>query len=418
MPEGPRMLDFRELPNNQGPTPLEKTLSAYSQKTIENRQNQRESDALADIYKQYQGDEENIRGQMQSIQTDSRLGPTAKVNTINQLLKASEFNQNRQKEVQKQQEVLKKERDLKIKEEAAKRQKESEEAKTIDALKKGGASDAQIELYKVSPTGGKTKLIEDVIETANRNKSPSGLTSPDIEDYDQGLTAPERVKRQDQRYSTQTPLVNKNSESLSGLEAEGMSINLLNELTDSGRVGEGLKSININPKTGDLLLPAAGTPEEQLFVKTVNDFTVKAKDSFGARVTNFELDRFMQRLPTLANSKEGRKLILRQMAIVNQINQIEKRAVQNVFDQYGVRNIDYADAENKARASISDQKEELRKEYLNLEQVAKKEDAELNRKIKEKTQPGYTAMRKPDGTIKQFPNKNIEHLEEKGYKRL
>ncbi len=210
----------------------------------------------------------------------------------------------------------------------------------------------------------------------------------------------------------------KNSESLHGLETENLSIGLLQELDETGKVGQGLQKLNINPKTGDLFLPQAATPEEQLFVKTVNDFTVKAKDSFGARVTNFELDRFMQRLPTLANSKEGRGLIMRQMQIVNQINQLEKKEIQKVFDQYGVRNIDYADAENKAREAIKDQKEDLRKEYFNLEQLAKKEDSETTKKIKDKVPEGYTPMKKPDGTIKMFPTKNVPNLEEKGYKQI
>ncbi len=405
-------------PTARKPTTLEQTVAGFSQRHRENQMQQQESDALSDIYKQYQGDGENLQAKLEAVQKDPRLSPTTRVNTIDQILKFQKHNNDLQKSVQKQQITERKEKEANLKVEAEKAEKASKEKDTIETLKKAGASDAQIELFKVSPVGGQTKLVEDIIENASRNKSPAGLTSPDIEDYDQGLIPSERVKRQDQRYSVQTPLVNKNNDSLSALETEALSLNLLDELTDSGQVGAGLKSININPKTGDLFLPAAASPEEQLFVKTVNDFTVKAKDSFGARVTNFELDRFMQRLPTLANSTEGRKLILRQMTVVNQINQLEKKAIQKVFDQYGVRNIDYADAENKARSSISGEKEVLRKEYLNLEQIAKKEDTELVKSIKEKVQPGYTAMRKPDGTIKQFPNKNIEQLEEKGYKKL
>jgi hypothetical protein len=295
---------------------------------------------------------------------------------------------------------------------------ESNKEKAADALRKSGATEEQISLYEASPVGGQTKIVENIVEQQSRQKAPPGIVPEDIVDYDKGLTPKERVKRQDARYAVQTPLVMKNSEALHGLENESMSIGLLQELDASGKVGEGVHNLNINPKTGDLIIPKLATAEEQLFVKTVNDFTVKAKDSFGARVTNFELDRFMQRLPTLANSQEGRQLIMRQMQIVNQINQLEKKELQKVFDQYGVRNIDYADAENKARDAIKEDKEVLRKEYLNLEQLAKKHESETIKNMKDKVQEGYTAMRKPDGTIKQFPTKNVPNLEEKGYQRL
>lgn len=399
-------------------TPLEKTLEGFANRQRENQIGKRETDALRDIYSKYQSDGKNLEEAIMAIQTRPGISPTTRVNSVNQLLQFQKHNNDLQRKAEKELKVAENERK---REEERFREEEVAEAKrerARQALKKSGASEEEIALYDVAPVGGQTKIVEDIVENRQRSKAPPGMTSAEMVDYDSGLTPKERVKRQDARFSLQTPLVNANSNTLTSLENEQLSLNLLDELTDSGKVGEGLNKLNINPKTGDLLIPQLASPEEQLFVKTVNDFTVKAKDSFGARVTNFELDRFMQRLPTLANSKEGRKLILRQMKIVNELNQMEKKAVQNVFDQYGVRNIDYVDAENKAREQIKDRKEVLRTDYYNLEQLAKKEDAELIKNIKSKVQEGYTAMRKPDGTIKQFPTKNVPNLEEKGYKKL
>lgn len=310
------------------------------------------------------------------------------------------------------------ERDKVLNKQAEQVQKEAEKQNTRRALEKSGATPEQIDLYEASPIGGQTKIVENIADKQQRKESTPGLVGEDVEDYDNGLTPKERVKRQDARYSTQTPLVMKNSDSINALESEDLSLGLLKELDETGKVGQGFSKLNINPLNGNLILPGAANPEEQLFVKTVNDFTVKAKDSFGARVTNFELDRFMQRLPTLANSKEGRALIIRQMQIVNHINQLEKKEIQKVFDQYGIRNIDYADAENKARESIKVEKEDLRKEYYNLEQLAKKDENETIKNIKEKVPEGYTPLRKPDGTIRAFPTKNVPNLEEKGYKKI
>ncbi len=399
-------------------TPLEQTLGAFATRFNENRQDQQDTDALRDIYGQYQQDGMNIQDTIKKIQTTPGISPTTRVNSVNQLMKMEEYNQKRTAVAEKQYRVAEHQ---KMKEEERFREQELEETKKAErrkALQESKATPQQIALYEASPVGGQTKIIEDIIEDSKRKRAPIAGAPDGTPDYDLGLTPSERVKRQDSRYALQTPLVNKNSESLGALESENMSLNLLDELTDSGKVGQGAQKLNINPMTGDLIIPQLGTPEEQLFAKTVNDFTVKAKDSFGARVTNFELDRFMQRLPTLANSPEGRKLIIRQMKIVNELNQMDKKAIQQVFDQYGVRNIDYPDAENKARESIKEKKEALRKEFFNLEQVAKQEEAEVVKKAKSRAKEGYTVMRKPDGTIKQFPTKNVPNLEEKGYQKL
>lgn len=381
-------------------TPLEKTLSAFSQRTRENQIEAQDTDALRSIYGKYQQDGRNLEDALIAIQTRPGLSPTARVNSAKQLMEFHKYNQDLQKKAQKDVE------------------RSETQAENRRLLQEAGATPEQVKLYEAAPVGGQTEIIKDIVETKKRAAPPPGVVPSDVQDFDSGLTPSERVKRQDDRFKIQTPLVNENNKSLAALENEEMSIDLLNELNDTQAVGTGLSKLNINPKTGDLIIPQFASPEEQLFVKTINDFTVKAKDSFGARVTNFELDRFMQRLPTLANSQQGRALILRQMKIINDLNQLEKKAVQGVFDQYGVRNIDYVSAENIARSKIADQKDALRKDFLNLESLAKREDSELIKNIKDRVQPGYTAMRKPDGTIKQFPTQNVPNLEEKGYTKL
>lgn len=358
---------------------------------------------LSDIYRQYQQDGQNLERTIMDIQSRPGLSPSMRVNTVNQLLGFQKHNAQLQKNTANQLKNV---------------EKQQMATQADKSLELAGASKNQRNLYAAAPQGGQTKIIENIIETGERANPPAGLIPKGVEDLDAGLTPKERVKRQDDRFKIQNPLVEANSKSLAAAESEGMSLDLLQELDKSGKVGTGLHRLNINPKTGDLFLPAAASPEEQLFVKTVNDFTVKAKDSFGARVTNFELDRFMQRLPTLANSVEGRGLIMRQMGIVNKINQLERKALQNVFDDYGVRNIDYADAENRAKKSIESEKEALRKEFLQVEKLSREQDAEFVKKYKAATEPGFTAMKSPGGEISQFPNKNVSNLEDKGFIKL
>jgi len=269
-----QVIDLNPSPRTEA-TSLEQTLSAFSKRQRENQVEAQETDALRQIYGKYKEDGRLLDDAIMDIQTRPGISPTTRVNSINQLLNMQKHNAQLQKDALKQQKAVEQE----TRKQAEANVKIEEENNAVEALKKGGATDLDVELYKASPVGGKTKVIESVIEKGQRETQPPGFENPDVEDYDKGLTPRERVKRQDDRFKLQTPLVNKNSESLNALENEGMSIDLLDELTDSGKVGEGLHKLNINPKTGDLIIPQVGTPEEQLFVKTVNDFTVKAKDS-------------------------------------------------------------------------------------------------------------------------------------------
>ena len=428
MPQ-PRVLD---LTPRYEQTPIMGAAAGFAKGLGEQQTAQRESDALKQIYQQYQQEGGGIEALMKNINMNPNIPNANKVKLIDQNIQmqkhnaelqkqaADKYNKAQSRDIAQERNALLREKQLQAHQEKMnKQQKEAvDEEKTVNELQAGGASDQEIELYKAASVGGKTAILQKTLDRLGRSAAPEGTIPEGIEDYDKGLTPAERVKRQDSRFTTQGPLVNKNNEIIGALESEARSIDLLNELNQSGKVGEGVHKLNINPKTGDLIIPQFANAEEQLFVKTVNDFTVKAKDSFGARVTNFELDRFMQRLPTLANSAGGRRLILNQMKLINEINSLEKRAVQEVFDQYGVRNIDYADAENIARRKIASQKEDLRKKYVSYEDLARKEDSELINNIQSKVKDGYTALRKPNGTIKQYPNKIISNLEDKGYKRL
>jgi hypothetical protein len=120
-----------------------------------------------------------------------------------------------------------------------------------------------------------------------------------------------------------------------------------------------MEKFNINWKTGDIRFPALANAETQGFVKTINDFTVKAKDTFGARVTNFELASFMKRLPTLANSEEGRRLIIDQMQAMGDLDRLYYDSLKDVYDQYGLRGIDSQKAEEIASQLRFDQEQAL-----------------------------------------------------------
>jgi len=178
---------------------------------------------------------------------------------------------------------------------------------------------------------------------------------------DRKFTKEERTET----YKNNLPAYKETQTSIKKYKSEKTSLDQLKKLNSSDKLPKKL-SININPKTGDLIIPALANAETQRYVKLINDFTTKAKDSYGARVTNFELDRFMKRLPTLSNSIEGREQILEQMDIINELNALKDQELKGIYDNYGLSNIDYQQANILAEQSASEKEAELIERMNNI----------------------------------------------------
>jgi len=234
-------------------------------------------------------------------------------------------------------------------------------------------ADNMADLYSKLTVGGKTKFadilfdkiqrgqlgglsksdFESPIPTTEEQKPFSEISKSDMRQYNfpeapkqfEGMTPKEIVQAKSTLRKENRPSYDQAKEKLKGAQDEGRSLKQLENLNKTGKLPKGAQRINVNWKTGELRVPALANKETQLFVKTVNDFTVKAKDTFGARVTNFELQRFMQRLPTLANTEEGRELIIKQMQTINKLNELYHDSLKKVYQHYGIGNIDAAQAD-------------------------------------------------------------------------
>ncbi len=77
------------------------------------------------------------------------------------------------------------------------------------------------------------------------------------------------------------------------------------------------------------------TPEAQEALKLITDFTSGIKDSFGARVTNFDLQTYLKKLPGLLNSPEGKTRVVRDLKEINDINQLYNSGIQKIFEDAG-----------------------------------------------------------------------------------
>lgn len=248
-----------------------------------------------------------------------------------------------------------------------------------DNLIKRGINPLDAELYAGLTTGGKTQFTKDILESRKRGtdvfgtpldqsqqESPEDIqekVSLTIKDQDVGLTPKEKVERQKQRYATGLKPYQESMTKLKGLEANSDRFKVLDSLNKSDKLPKNLGRLNVD-KHGNLRVPFLASPESQRFIKTLNEFAKNAKDTYGARVTNFELTQFLKQFPTLLNTKEGRRQVLQQMRIVNDINTEYYKNLRNIYKQAGgVRNID-ADLAQSLAEDLSEPKiEKLRDKF-------------------------------------------------------
>lgn len=210
-------------------------------------------------------------------------------------------------------------------------------------------ADQYSSLYNLATEGGKTQILSNITDVLKRkeakgrrevdNKSINtsmgeiDLEYPSIEDKNFG-TEYERERRSSQREKSNIPTYEKLISSTGTQEEVSRYLERLEQL--SPHMPTGLQKWNIDPKTGELRIPALAGPEVELYSKTINDFIRFAKDFFPGRVTNFDLGAFMRRLPNLSNSAEGRDLIIKQMQLSNQLSNLKDDLRLKSYEHYGL----------------------------------------------------------------------------------
>lgn len=164
--------------------------------------------------------------------------------------------------------------------------------------------------------------------------------------------------------------LDKMSEHLENLEMEDMRFARMGEIISPENKDKFPSSLTVAlfSKNGELR-PAAMSqlsPEAQEFTKLVVDQLSGAKDTFGARVTNFDVQTFMKRLPSLLNTADGRQRILRDLRLINKINTLHDREVLNIVDKAGGSGkISLSKAKAIFRNKFKDEIKSLRKEFIN-----------------------------------------------------
>ncbi len=109
----------------------------------------------------------------------------------------------------------------------------------------------------------------------------------------------------------------------------------MEKLANSGKLNSpafasAVKGIKI-PFIGHVGLPQGWlTPESQEFDKLSTDFVKGAKSVFGSRMTQGEVDLFLKTVPSLTNSDEGKKVLIRNLKIMNEGAKVKKDALDAI----------------------------------------------------------------------------------------
>lgn len=244
--------------------------------------------------------------------------------------------------------------------EKQKQQSQLEDKQNYEIVKNNFGKDIA-DLWSVSDQGARTELVKKALEYKQRGMDISELFQKEMpveeaqakfpkDEYSfdfSGLTPKEKLDQKNLLRKDNLPIFQEAQKQMRNSEIEQFRLNQLKSLSDVMPEGIGEKLFSgINPLlTGEIIIPEFASPEAQAYSKIINDFTTAAKDSYGARVTNFDLQQFMKRLPMLSNTREGRDLIFDYMKKVKEIDTRRNKALIDVYNKYKLNGISQEDAE-------------------------------------------------------------------------
>ena len=295
-------------------------------------------------------------------------------------------------------------------------------------------------VWKSAPQGGKTELIkygldaltrgEDINELLNNvtktNAVPPNVKDipnnvpqlkngmidpefqwPDFSKREQGYTPKEWNDARKEWTKTNVPRIEENSKHLKNIKSDQLATKKLKQLNP--KIQDGFSRFLINPETGDFYGAAQilgfKSPEAQQWSKVIARFQNRAKDAFGSRVTNFDLQSYMKQFPDLINTAEGRERILDMMEINYELDSLYDTALQRIYDKYGAGGIPPEKAEELARKMIKEETDRLERKYLFLDEENQIEESKpkLTGKMINVIGPNGEEGEMDEGELKHFP---------------
>ena len=160
---------------------------------------------------------------------------------------------------------------------------------------------------------------------------------------DQKARLREQVEKREDRLLKQQEKVDKETKPYydsivkehKGAEEGNLRLGRMEELIKAGEL-TGPKSaafIESVPVIGRFLKSAFFNPDSQEFDKLSKDFLKNAKQFFGSRVTDNEIKLFLQTVPTLLQSDEGKLRVIENLKLFNTVNDLKFNEAQRIINE-------------------------------------------------------------------------------------
>ena len=157
------------------------------------------------------------------------------------------------------------------------------------------------------------------------------------------------------------------------------TIGNLENLNNSGDLPGWFGRAMLDPETGDpgTIAKIFGTSAtSQLFSKNLNALISNIRGDVGAVRSNYEINRYMAQFPALLNTEDGRRVILRQMQINNDIKKLDKQSVIDVLSGRSLEEVSPTELLQKSNEKAEAKRKDLMAEmgYLtaHAEEIAQK----------------------------------------------
>lgn len=257
---------------------------------------------------------------------------------------------------------------------------------------------------------GEAPVIEEAIipEPVKANQWPK--IEPPIE-----TTPADRVKWRMTNQKENNKLLKETGDKLKSHENSLIRNRILKKINDSKKLPQKLGSAIINPETGEpygvASLAGLVNEETQRFTKTLNDFLIDAKTYFGARVTNFDITAFKSRLPGLLNSESGRRVIIEQMRLMEELQKVHDEELYNGLKYYG-DSASYGQIQKVVDERTSAKESEVIAKIDNIDE-ASKYLTKMNDNPKYKD---YVLMQDPEGKFRAIRKQDVSEAKKEQYK--
>src|SRR6185437_1005520 len=98
------------------------------------------------------------------------------------------------------------------------------------------------------------------------------------------------------------------------------------------------------------------------FEKLSNEFVKNAKQYFGSRITQKEVEMFMQTVPTLMQTDAGKKKLIENIRSLNELAEIEAKAARSIIKENG--GIPPIDIEQQVQDKIGNKLDKVAKQFI------------------------------------------------------